>query len=371
MGFIPVNEPLFQGNEKAYLAECIDSGWISSEGPFVERFEHEMAAIVERKHGIAVSSGSGALDIAVSALSIGPGDEVIVPSLSIISCAAAVVRAGAKPVLVDSDPFTWNMDVSSIEENITARTRAIMVVHTYGLPVDMNPVMEIALKHGRSVIEYAAEAEGLEYRGKPCGSFGDISVFSFYANKHITSGEGGMIVTDRQDLAERCRSLRNLCFQAEKRFFHEEMGWNYRMTNLQAAVGLAQLEQLDAHIAIKHKMGRSYNEHLAGIKGLQLPVESLDYAENIYWIYGLVIKEEINIDAAEAMQRLAKSGIGTRPFFWPIHEQPVFKDMGLFEGEQYPAAELLARRGFYLPSGLGLTDVQIESVAEQLHRIML
>jgi perosamine synthetase len=291
------------------------------------------------------------------------------PTFTIISCAAAVVRAGAKPVLVDSDPVTWNMDVNQIETKTTNKTKAIMVVHIYGLPVDMDPVISLAEKYGLLIIEDAAEAHGQAYRGKPCGSFGDISTFSFYPNKLIATGEGGMIVTDNEELAERCRSLRNLCFQPQKRFVHEELGWNFRFTNLQAAVGLAQLEKLDEHIRRKRKMGKLYTELLTGIPELQLPLPKTDYAENIYWIYGIVLKDHVSFDAEEAMRRLKEKGIGTRPFFWPMHEQPVFRKMGLFENEQYPVAERIARRGFYVPSGLALKVDEINHVTESLKNI--
>jgi len=368
--FIPVNEPLLQGNEKKYLAECIDTGWISSEGPFVKKFEEKFAAKVGRKFGVAVCNGSAALETAVVALGIGPGDEVILPAFTIISCAAAIVRAGAKPVLVDSDPLTWNMDVGQIEAKITARTKAIMVVHIYGLPVDMDPTLALAEKYGLMIIEDAAEAHGLDYKGQPCGSFGDISVFSFYPNKHITTGEGGMVLTNDENLTERCCSLRNLCFQAERRFVHEELGWNFRMSNLQAALGVAQLERLDKFVARKKYMGKRYTELLKDIYNIQLPVSSTDYAENIYWVYGIVLGDEVPFEADEMMRRLAVHKIGTRPFFWPMHEQPVFKKMGLFTGESYPVAECIARRGFYVPSGLALTDEQIRRVVECLHLVL-
>ena len=380
--FIPVNEPLLQGNEKKYLAECIDTGWISSEGPFVKQFEEQLAAKVERRFGIAVCNGSAALDVAVAALGIGQDDEVILPTFTIISCAAAIVRSGAKPVLVDSDPLTWNMDVNQIEEKITPKTKAIMVVHIYGLPVDMDPVLALAEKYGLMIIEDAAEAHGLNYRGqrtegrgqktegRPCGSFGNISTFSFYPNKHITTGEGGMVLTNDEKLAERCRSLRNLCFQSKQRFIHEELGWNFRMSNLQAAVGLAQLEKMDDHIARKRRMGKLYTELLSGISELQLPLTKTDYAENIYWVYGIVLKDQVSFDAEEAMRRLCEKKIGVRPFFWPMHEQPVFKKMGLFEGENYPVAERIARRGFYIPSGLALTNEQIKKVVSAIRSIL-
>lgn len=370
MNPIPVNEPLLDGNEKKYLAECIDTGWISSEGPFVRQFEEQMANRVQRKHGIAVCNGSVAIDVALAALGIDRGDEVILPTFTIISCAAAIVRAGAIPVVVDCNPETWNLNISQIEAKITSKTKAIMVVHIYGLPVDMNPVMELADKYGLFIIEDAAEMHGQTYNDRPCGSFGAISTFSFYPNKHVTTGEGGMVLTDDDTLAEKCRSLRNLCFEPQQRFVHEELGWNFRLSNIQAALGVAQLERLDEFIARKHRMGQRYTELLADIPGLQLPLAKTDYASNIYWVYGVVLKEEIPFDAKEAMRRLGEYKIGTRPFFWCMHEQPVFRKMGLFTGESYPIAENLARRGFYIPSGIALTEEQIERVADTLREII-
>jgi perosamine synthetase len=363
---VPVNEPLLDGNERKYLQECIDTGWISSEGPFVSRLEDGFSRRVGREHGIAVCNGTAALDVAVAALGIGAGDEVILPTFTIISCIGQIVRSGARPVLVDSDPATWNMDVARIEEKITPRTRAIMAVHIYGLPVDMDPLLDIARRHGLAVIEDAAQMHGQTYKGRPCGSFGDVSTFSFYPNKHITTGEGGMIVTNDAALAERCRSLRNLCFMPEKRFVHDELGWNYRMSNVQAALGVAQLERLDEFVACKRRHGARYTEALSGLPGIQLPLARTDHAENIYWVYGLVLDDAIGFDAGEAMRRLAARGIGTRPFFWPMHEQPVLRRMGLFDGERYPVAERLARRGFYVPSGLALTDAQQDCVVDAL-----
>ena len=329
------------------------------------------AGLVKRKYGIAVANGSAALDVALAAIELNDGDEVIIPTFTIISPAASIVRAGAIPVLVDSNPQTWNMDVSQIEQKITDRTKAILVVHIYGLPTDMDPILELSTKYGLKIIEDAAEMHGQTYNGKPCGSFGDISTFSFYPNKHITTGEGGMVVTNDAKLASRSRSLRNLCFQAERRFVHEELGWNYRMTNMQAALGLAQLDRLDEFVAKKRHMGELYSSLLSDIPGLQLPLLRTDYSENIYWVYGLVLNEEVLFDAEEAMRRLRKYNIGTRPFFWPMHEQPVFNNMGFFHGEQYTVAEHLARRGFYIPSGLALTDDQIEEVANAVKKVML
>jgi len=369
MTMIPVNEPALDGNEKKYLAECIDTGWISSEGPFVGEFERRFAERAGRKHGVAVCNGSAALDAAVAALGIGAGDEVIMPTFTIISCASAITRTGATPVLVDCDPDTWNMDTRAVESCITERTKAIMVVHLYGLPVDMDPLLEIADRHSLLIIEDAAEMIGQSYRGRPCGSFGALATFSFYANKHVTTGEGGMIVTDDDALAERCRSLRNLSLTGPRRFVHEELGWNFRMTNLQAAVGLAQLERLDEFVARKRRIFSRYSELLGGTRGLQLPVCRTDYAENINWVFGVVLDDSVPFDGVEAMARLAALGVGTRPFFWPMHEQPVFQRMGLFNGESHPSAERIARRGFYLPSGMALTDDQMQRVAAAVRKV--
>jgi len=368
--FIPVNTPLVDGNEEKYLIECIRTGWISSEGPFVKQFEDQFAERMGRKYGIAVSSGTTALDAAVEALGIGQGDEVILPTFTIISCIEQIVRAGAKPVLVDSNPVTWNMDISQIEDKITSRTKAIMVVHIFGLPVDMDPVLEIAHCHGLKIIEDAAQMHGQEYKGMPCGGFGDISTFSFYPNKHITTGEGGMIVTNDEHLAEECRSLRNLCFQSQNRFVHERLGWNFRMTNIQAALGLAQLERLDEFVHRKRKMGSRYTELLEGIEGIQLPLVKTDYAENIYWVFGMILDRSPGFGAEEAMHLLGEKKIGCRPFFCPMHQQPVLQNMGLFKGESYPVAENFYKQGFYIPSGMALTEQQIERVAETVIEVL-
>lgn len=368
--FIPVNEPLLNGNEKKYLCECIDTGWISSEGPFVKEFEKRMSATVNRKYGIAVSNGTAALEVALQAIGVGEGDEVIMPTFTIISCAMAVTKLGAIPVLVDSDIYTWNMNVDEIEAKITNRTKAIMIVHLYGLPVEVDKVLELSTKYNLKIIEDAAEMHGQTYNGKPCGSFGDISTFSFYPNKHITTGEGGMVVTDDENLAERCRMLRNLCFRKDKRYVHDEISDNYRFTNLQAAVGLAQLERLDEFIKKKRFMGKYYTEGLQGIEGLQLPVMRTGYAENIYWVYGLVLKENIEIDNCQMQKLLAEENIGSRTFFWCMHEQPVYQNKGLFKDVRYKNAEYLARKGFYIPSGLALTTEQMDKVIEAIARIM-
>jgi len=367
---IPVNTPLLNGNELKYLTECIETGWISSEGPFISSFEEKFSNYIGCDYGIAVSNGSAALDIAIKALNIGPGDEVIMPAFTIISPAQSVVTAGAIPVLIDSDPLTWNMDVTQIEAKITPKTKAILVVHIYGLPVHMEPVLQLAKKYNLKVVEDAAEMHGQTYKGKMCGSFGDISIFSFYPNKHITTGEGGMLLTNDDELAKRCKKLRNLCFEPQgPRFVHYELGWNYRMTNLQAALGLAQLEQIDNFVEKKKVMGAVYQKELSHLKtkGYLLPLEKTDYSENIYWVFGLVAPEQ---DQKEKMVlHLTENKIGTRPFFWCMHEQPVFQKMGLFRNEKYPVAEKLARNGFYLPSGLGLQSQEMKTIIQKINML--
>ena len=367
--FIPVNEPFIGEKEKTLVMECLESGWISSEGPFVAKFEESFSKFVKRKHGIACSSGSSALDIAITALDIKPGDEVILPSFTIISCASSIVRAGAIPVVVDSDINTFNMDTDQLESLINPKTKAIMMVHIYSHPVDIDKVLKLAKKYNLAVIEDAAELIGAKYKGQICGSFGDISTFSFYPNKHITTGEGGMVVTNDNSLAEKCRSLRNLCFQKNKRFIHEELGWNFRMSNLQAALGLGQLERINETIKKKREIGNLYNEYLKGIPNLKLPLVKTEFSENIYWVYSILVDEKF-ATAIEITQKLNKKGIGTRPFFYPIHKQPVLLKKGYFKNINKPfVAEKLYRQGFYIPSGIALTKENIKTVADEIKLI--
>jgi perosamine synthetase len=370
---IPVNEPLLNGNEKKYLNECIDTGWISSEGPFIKRFEEGMANYVNRKYAVAVTNGTAALEIAVKVLNIGKNDEVIMPSFTIISCGQAVVKAGAKPVLIDSEYDSFNMKVEDIESKINSNTKAIMVVHIYGLPVDMNPILKLAKKYNLKIIEDAAEMHGQTYNSEMCGSFGDISIFSFYPNKHITTGEGGMILMDDEKIYEKCKSLRNLCFSTDenKRFIHEELGWNLRMTNIQAALGVAQLERINEFIIKKRWIGKMYQELLSDIKAINLPIKAKPFAENIYWVFGVTIQDEYPKNIKNIMEELKAKGIGTRPFFYPMHKQPVFNKMGLFLEETYSNAMKLYERGFYIPSGMTLTEEQIKEVSTIMHEVLV
>jgi len=360
---IPVAEPLITEQDIQTVNDALKSGWISSTGKYLDLFEEQWAAYCGMPYGIAVSNGSVALDVAISLLNLQPGDEVIMPSFTIISPALSVVRAGGVPVLVDSDPKTWQMDAAQIESKITKKTKAILVVHIYGHPADMDQIQIVAKKHNLIVIEDAAEVHGAEYKGKRCGGLGDISTFSFYANKLITTGEGGMVLVRSPEMAHSARNLRNLCFQKKQRFLHDELGYNFRLTNLQAAMGVSQIKRIDEIVKRKQFIADSYNELLAGVKGISLPKEEL-WAKNVFWVYGILLDEGSGKNAVQLADALRELGIETRPFFLGMHEQPVFQKMGLFHGERYPVTEHLARQGFYIPSGLTITDEQIVAVAD-------
>jgi perosamine synthetase len=375
---IPVNEPLLGEEELANVTETLRTGWISSSGRFIEAFESAWAEYCGMDHAVAVSNGTVALQAAVACLDLDPGDEIILPTFTIISCAQAVVYNGGVPVLVDSEPRTWCMDVAQIEAKITPRTRAIMPVHIYGHPVDMDPIVDLAQRHHLVVIEDAAEAHGALYRSRRgtsaeawrrCGGLGDIGTFSFYANKLVTTGEGGMLLTHDPRTAEKARSIRNLCFQPDRRFYHTQLGNNFRLTNIQAAIGLAQVGRIEQTIERKRRMGQAYTEQLGDIPGLQLPIEE-DWARQVYWMYGLVLDESTGIDAAEMARRLAARNVDSRPFFLGMHEQPAFHTRGLFLGERYPVAERIARQGLYLPSGVALTQTQIDQVCQAVREAL-
>lgn len=361
---IPVNEPLLCGREAEYVLDCVRSGWISSAGSYLERFERDWSAYCQRRHGVAVCNGTVALELAVSALDLPPGAEVILPSFTIVSCLEAVLRNGLRPVLVDCDPRTYCMDVEAAAAAVTGATRAVMPVHLYGHPVNMEPLLHLAERHDLRLVEDAAEVHGAECRvagvWRRCGSFGDVSSFSFYANKNITTGEGGMLLADDDTLAARLRDRRNLCFGPRERFRHTDRGWNFRMTNLQAALGCAQLEQIERHLARKRELLARYHEGLAGLP-LQLPhVEP--WARSTVWMYAVVLRDEVPFDAVEFAARLTQRGVQTRPFFCGLHEQQLYRERGLVPEATLPVTERIYRRGLYLPSGQAITDSQIEQV---------
>ena len=373
---IPVNEPRFDGRELEYVTECLTTGWISSAGRFLGEFEEDWARYCDRRFGVAVCNGTVALQLAAAALNLEAGDEVIMPTFTIISCAMAVVYQGGTPVLVDADPETWCMDVSQVAARITPRTRAIMPVHIYGHPVDMDPLLDLAERYGLAIIEDAAEAHGAQYlsgRGsaqwRRCGSFGDLSCFSFYANKLVTSGEGGMVVTDDEALAKRLRLLRNLGFGPGRRFLHDELGFNFRMTNVQAAIGKARVERIDDTVDQKRRIGQRYVEGLAGLPGIRLQVER-PWARSVWWMNGLVLDKQSGYTAASLAQALSALGVETRPFFLGMDRQPALRERGLFDGENYPVTDELAEMGLYLPSGVGLTGEQQEAVIGAVRKVL-
>jgi len=366
---IPVSEPRLDGRELELVSECIRRGIISSDGPFVRQFEQRFADYLGVGYGVAVCNGTAALETALFALGISTGDEIIMPAFTIISCALAALRVGAIPVLVDVEPDTWNMDVAQLEAAITPRTRAIMPVHMYGHPVDMDPVLDLARTYNLIVVEDAAEVHGAEYKGKKCGSMGRAAAFSFYANKIVTTGEGGMVVSDDPIVAERARSYRNLCFRSERRFWHTELGHNFRMTNVQAAIGLAQMERVEEFVEIKRRLGAYYVQQLSRIPGIKCQTEK-PWARMVYWMYCIVLSEGLGLSAKQVIDGLKGAGIESRPFFTGLHQQPALHEKGLFVNQRHPITERLSQYGLYLPSGLTLTEDKINYVVEVLSTIL-
>jgi perosamine synthetase len=387
---IPVNQPLMAKNALSYVSDCITKGWISSAGEYVQRFEKEFSQYLKVKHAITSSSGTTALHLALASLGLGPGDEVLIPALTMIAVPYAVLYTGAKPVLVDVDPDIYNIDPAKMREFIKKRckfsrtkkvlidknndhaVKAILPVHLYGHPCQMDEIMAIAKEFNLFVIEDAAEAlgalfypEGVKKNPLAVGIIGHAGCFSFYANKIITTGEGGMVVTASDDTAEKARSLKDLAHSPQKRFFHTELGFNYRMTNLQAALGLAQLEEIEKFIEIKQKIASSYRSLLSGVRGLTLPQEK-EWVRSVCWMYTVLVGKEFGIPRDRLMGKLKERGIDTRTFFIPVHLQPLFKKNKEYKSLSFPVAEELSQKGFYLPSGLALTDDQIQEVTEAI-----
>jgi perosamine synthetase len=362
---ISVAAPSLVGNEKKYVIDCLNSTWISSAGKYVESFEHAFADFCEVKHAISCSNGTVALHLALLALGIGPGDEIIIPTLTFVATANAVTYCGARPVFVDSEPETWNLNPDLLVEKITTQTKGIIAVHLYGHPVDMDHLLNIAQRYGLFVIEDAAEAHGAEYKGRCVGSLGDIATFSFYGNKIITTGEGGMVVTDDDRLAEKIRQLKGQGMDPQKRYWFPIVGYNYRMTNIQAAIGLAQLEKIKWHIERRREVVSWYYERLRGISGLILPVEK-EWAKNVYWMFSVVLDEGVSLNRDEVMAALQAQGIETRPFFYPMHVLPPYREFT--KEPNFPVAERIAARGINLPTWAGLQKGDVEFVCEALRR---
>jgi perosamine synthetase len=367
---IAVCQPTLNGNEKRYVNECLDGNWISSAGRFISSFERAFANACGTKFGVACTSGTSALHLAVATMDLGPGDEVILPTFTMIATVNAVAYMGATPVLVDSEPNTWNIDMNQVADKITGKTKLVVPVHTYGHPVDMDPLMALADKHGFSVLEDAAEAHGARYNGRRVGSLGHAAAFSFYANKNITTGEGGMLTTNDEEFAKTSRTLRDHAFSPERHFWHKFRGFNFRMTNLQAAVGLAQVERLDELVARRRENAVLYNLLLSVIPGITLPPEASN-VKSVFWMYSIMVENEFGMTRDQLRQVLAESGIETRTFFIPVHFQPIYFEA--FKGQRFPVAEKLCKDGLYLPSSASLTEDEIHFVAETIesaHRSM-
>ena len=370
--FISVNVPKIFNQEKINVKKCLDTGWISSEGKYVKKFEESFSKYNKRIFGVAVSSGTAALEIGMKSLNLKKGDEVIIPTFSIISTALCVIKLGLKPVLVDSNIYTWNMDSDQVIKKITKKTKAIIITHIYGFPVDMKKILAIAKRKNIKIIEDSAEMIGQTYFKKRCGTFGDLSTFSFYANKHITTGEGGMILTNNKKIYNKCKSLRNLCFGiGTKKFNHDDIGWNYRMTNVQAAIGCGQLKNISWIIRRKRQIGKRYISILKKCNKIYIQPYKLSYSKNIFWVFGILLKKNANISRDQVIKKLLKHNIQTRNFFYPMHKQKIFKKMKLFTKRQkFPNSDCLSKKGFYLPSGLGITNVEIDFVAKTLLKIL-
>ena len=367
--FIPVSRPLTDETDAESVATLIREGWLSGDAPVVEAFEKSVAEQTNRTYAIAVNSGTSALDIAVESLNLTSGDEVIIPSFTIVSCLNAVLRSGATPVFVDVDEATWNVTAQSVESMISGRTRLIIVPHIYGLPAEIEDIERIAAERGIYVIEDAAEGLGLDIGGRPAGNFGNLSTLSFYANKVITTGEGGMVLTDDPALAKSLRELRNLGFNSERRFVHELLGWNYRMPAVAAGLGLSQVQRLDQNVSLQRSRGIHYQELLSSFHNIQLPPDSHRGSQNIYWVFGFVLSPETRMTAREFMAELDRRGIGSRPFFFPLHKQPVLENYGGERQPTLPISEKLGDQGLYIPS-LGTSAPDREYVATCVAEIL-
>lgn len=368
--FIPVNTPKIFRQEKLNVMDCLKSGWISSQGKYVDLFEKKFSKYNNRLYGVAVSNGTAALEIALKSLNLKKNDEVIIPTFTIISSILCIIKLGLKPILVDSDFNNWNMSVEETIKKINNKTKAIIITHIYGYPVEMSNILKIAKKKKIKIIEDAAEMIGQTYMGKKCGSFGDISTFSFYANKHITTGEGGMILTNNKKIFKKARSLRNLCFgYGHNRFNHDDIGYNSRLTNLQAAIGCGQLENIKWTVKKKRHIGNLYYKILRSNKNIVIQNLKKNYSSNIYWVFGIILKK---YKKKLIMKKLQKKGIETRSFFRPMHLQKIIRKLKIFKKkEKFPISEYLYKNGFYLPSGVGISDKEIKFVAKTVNEILI
>ena len=369
---IPVYEPVLLGKIKEYVFDCIDTGWISSSGKYIKEFEDKFSRYIGVKHGIACSNATAGLFVTLKAWNFPEGSEIIIPDHTIIVSSNTVIQAGYKPVPVDVDSKTYCINPDLIEEKITNKTKAIMVVHIYGHPCDMDPIIKIAKKHNLKIIEDCAESHGAEYKGKKTGSFGDASVFSFYANKVITTGEGGMVCTKDDRLTEKIRLLINQGY-TQPRGKHWVLGYNFRLTNIQAAIGLAQLEVIDEIVEMKRNLAKKYNNLLKDVTGIIIPHEA-PWAKHVYWMYGIVLDKSIKKSREQICEELKKLGVDTRLFFYQIHNQPVYMENknSLYPDSKgnFPVSDMLAEKGFYLPSSPKLTDKEIAFIVDSLKKVL-
>ena len=370
--FIPVNRPKVFQSDINNVVKALKENWISGEGPYIKKFEDDFAKFHKRKYAISVSNGTAALEVALKSLNLKKGSEVIIPAFSIISTALCVIKNNLKPILVDVELDTWNMGVDQILKKINKKTKAIIITHIYGFPVDMKKVLDEAKRKNIFIIEDAAEMIGQKYRNKLCGSFGDISTFSFYANKHITTGEGGMILTNDRRIFEKSKSLRNLCFgHGIDRFNHEDIGWNYRLSSLQAAMGISQLKKINYLVKRKREIGKLYFKLLKNNKYIQIQNISSKYAKNIYWVFGVLIKPNKKFNRDGIAKKLLKRNIQTRNFFYPMHKQKILRRLKIFNKNlKFPNSEFLSNNGLYLPSGLGITNKEISYTCKALNSIL-
>ena len=368
---IPVAAPVIGEREIAYVTDAIRSGWVSSIGPYIDRFEAGFAAFVGVKHAIAVSNGTVALHLALHGMGIGPGDEVIIPDLTFAATAHTVLQTGATPVFADVEPDTWCLDPRAVERALSPKTRAIVPVHLFGHPADMSAINAIARSRDIHVLEDAAEAHGAAIDGRRVGGLGRAGTFSFYGNKIMTTGEGGMVTTDDDALAQRCRFLKDHGMSPTRRYFHTELAFNYRMTNLQAALGVAQLEQVEELCAQKRRIMGWYREALAGVRGIELNAERPG-THNVYWMASVILGDDLPLGQQEISAALRARGVDSRPFFVPMSALPHlagFATVGV-EGAGCPVSARLARRGINLPSGCGLTRAEVERVAGALVAVL-
>ncbi len=369
--FIPVNKPMITKSDSDLVYKVVKSGWVSSEGPNVKNFEKNFSKFIGHKYSVAVSSGTGALDIAVKTLNLKKNDEIIIPNFTIISNAIAVTKLGLKIKFIDCDIFDWNMNLEKVKKSISKKTKAIIATHIYNFPLRVDKLKKICNQKKIFIIEDAAEVLGQSIFNKKCGSFGDISVFSFYANKQITTGEGGMITTNNKSFYEKMLSLRNLAFGKINRFNHEDIGWNYRMTNMQATLGLSQLKRIKSIVKTRHRVGERYYRNLLNNKNLFIPKPKNNFSKNIYWVVGVVIiNKNLNLNADAAMKKLQKFGIGTRPFFWPMHKQKIFRNHNIFNSKKFSNSEYISKYGFYLPSSLSLKNSEIDYICKKVNLIL-